>query len=272
LSLANILSRFATAESSDPHKHGLNKSDFLRARQRYAYHNAFTLIELLVVIAIIAILAALLLPALAASKQRAWTTQCNSNLRQIGMGMSMYADDANGLFPESGAVILWGQTDPTTLKKSWMQQIVAYTQNTNIFHCPLDRQSPFSYFNGVRAAFMVSSNFAAVDTRQIHFPSAQVLSGDVIWISDSPADADKDDYAQNCVGGFINGEPSMGWQVHSLGQSKYRICTPIYRSTWYKVPWMVWPNPAATYPGNGGRVLLSPGERIEVRASKTLPP
>jgi prepilin-type N-terminal cleavage/methylation domain-containing protein/prepilin-type processing-associated H-X9-DG protein len=185
--------------------------------------SGFTLVELLVVIAIIAILAALLLPAFASSKQRAWTIQCNSNLRQIGIGMTMYADDANGFFPESGAVIYWGQTDPTTRKRGWMQQIVSYTQNTNIYHCPSNRQSSFNYFNSDRAAFVVANSFAAVDVKQIRFPSAQVLSGDVIWIAASPADtefdADKDDYEQNCVGGPVNGDPSMGWQVHSKGQN-----------------------------------------------------
>jgi prepilin-type N-terminal cleavage/methylation domain-containing protein len=192
--------------------------------------DSFTLIELLVVISIIGILAALLMPTLAAAKERAKAAQCISNERQIGYGMKVFSDDNDGLYPESGGAIPWDQFDDATNgthKQGWMQQIDPIVQNPNVYHCPKDRLSPYSYFNGVRAARAASSggpdgtNFVAVDTKRIQFPAAYVLSGDAPWVGgiDITNDADKDDYSYNCVGGPVNGTPIKEWQSHSKGQN-----------------------------------------------------
>ena len=194
-------------------------------------NRAFTLIELLVVIAIIAILAAMLLPALSAAKQRAWTIACNSNLRQVGLGLRMFADENNEFAPQSRSTILWNYVNPDAPTNGWMQQIIAFTQNTNVYHCPgnvqlpVNNQSPFNYFNGVRAAYIASDpvkpHFAPVKTTRILLPTAYVLSGDTIDNGQyfDRDDCDKDDYSQNCVGGPENGLNWVDWQAHSKGQN-----------------------------------------------------
>ena len=204
----------------------------------------FTLIELLVVIAIIAILAALLLPALGLAKQKAWTTSCNANLHQIGLGLKMFADDNNELYPESRSVVYWNYADPNAVTNSWMQQAFPYVGNTNAYNCPgnvqlpLVEQGPFNYFNGARAAYVTAASFASAKSTAIFLPSAYVLSGDTGGIASltgggtfDPLDADKDDYTQNCIGGPDNGSPFELWQIHSRGQN---VLFADGHSKWYK--------------------------------------
>ena len=74
-------------------------------RRLRSFLSAFTLIELLAVIAIIAVLAALLLPALAAAREKARRTACMSQLKQVGIGLESYMGDYAGYVPS------WGEWD-----------------------------------------------------------------------------------------------------------------------------------------------------------------
>jgi prepilin-type processing-associated H-X9-DG protein len=111
-----------------------------------------------------------------------------------------------------------------------MEQLISYTVNTNVYHCPADLKSSFSYFNGVRAAYVaLNGNRGSVNSKLIQFPAAYVLSGDTVDFD--PLDADKDDYDQNCVGGAFNGTPALAWQTHNLGQD---ILFADGHAKWYK--------------------------------------
>jgi len=125
----------------------------LVARQGRA--RAFTLIELLVVIAIIAILAALLLPALAKTKEEGRSIHCRSNLRQLQLCWQLYADDYRGVFCPNDwvAVGVAGEVMGDTTQTSWCVGnaltnadtsgiqaglLFPYDTSTGIYHCPSD--------------------------------------------------------------------------------------------------------------------------------------
>lgn len=184
--------------------------------------HAFTLIELLVVIAVIGILAALLLPTLGAAREKGRMATCASNLRQIFLGLSLYADDNTERFPVAAGTIGWDQTDAQTQLPSWMQQIFPYVNSQRVYHCPSDKDSAFSYFLGVRAAYIVTNTFGPVVRSAIRLPAMFVLAGDTFSSGNhqfNPMDADKDDYTQNCVGGPDNGDPWVEYKRHNGGQN-----------------------------------------------------
>ena len=90
--------------------------------------NAFTLIELLVVIAIIAILAAILFPVFGRARENARRSSCQSNLKQIALGLQQYTQDYDEKF-----LI---QSITSTTGQNIVSQLQPYTKSTQIFICP----------------------------------------------------------------------------------------------------------------------------------------
>ena len=122
-----------------------------RDRKRFA----FTLIELLVVIAIIAILAALLLPAIARAKQKAWTIGCLNNLKQLETCWHLYAGDNSDVLPPNDSV-MYADDIPWKTNISWCPDhanvdtntvdlrsgvLFAYNTSVAIYHCPADKST-----------------------------------------------------------------------------------------------------------------------------------
>lgn len=139
-----------------------------------------TLIELLVVIAIIGILAALLFPTFARARASARRTECMSNLKQLGIAITMYSDDHDGLSPRASGWHRWegDGTDGDEPGPAWEEQLFPYLHNEQIFRCPEHpSQVSFSYSLNTRFWWTHYSQ-KLIMMEMIENPSAYVLLSD----------------------------------------------------------------------------------------------
>jgi prepilin-type N-terminal cleavage/methylation domain-containing protein/prepilin-type processing-associated H-X9-DG protein len=120
---------------------------------------AFTLIELLVVIAIIAILASILFPVFGRARENGRRASCQSNLKQIGLGLMQYSQDydeiliADWYSPATSP----GATNPASSANpayKWMDAAYPYIKSEQIFMCPSatgERADPYVYYGRLTA-------------------------------------------------------------------------------------------------------------------------
>jgi prepilin-type N-terminal cleavage/methylation domain-containing protein/prepilin-type processing-associated H-X9-DG protein len=157
----------------------------------------FTLIELLVVIAIISLLAAILFPVFARARENARRTSCQSNLKQISLGVIQYVQDYDERFPLSG-----GDQNATSYKcatytkepLSWATKIIPYTKSTQIFKCPSDywsnrggsyntsrKNAEVSYANNKELGPLYGTVYGTLLPAPVHLASVNSPSLVIMW-------------------------------------------------------------------------------------------
>ena len=160
-------------------------------RSRVRTRPGFTLIELLVVIAIIAILAAILFPVFAKAREKARQSSCASNLKQLTMGILMYAQDCDDMLMECNSgnwYVVWNAGGLGTYELctgTWLAYTQPYIKNWNIHVCPT-WGGIWSYGMNYRATESDPANvcdapslwYSSVSMAQLVAPAGTICLGD----------------------------------------------------------------------------------------------
>ncbi len=147
------------------------------------FSKGFTLIELLVVIAIIGILAGILLPVLSRARESARKTQCMSNVKQIGMGLIMYANENSESFPSDSA---YSESSPAMRGLNLLYD--TYVSDNKVFNCTSDATVTSALNSGMSAS--TSDGMEAFTSTQCSYgydrSHTQADDADVALASDRP--------------------------------------------------------------------------------------
>ncbi len=197
------------------------------------FSKGFTLIELLVVIAIIGILAGILLPVLSRARESARKTQCMSNVKQIGMGLIMYANENSESFPSDSA---YSGSSPAMRGLNLLYD--TYVSDSRVFNCTSDATVTTALNSGMSAS--TSGGTEAFTSTQCSYgydrAHTQVDDADVALVADRPpatlsssaSTANHNGRGQNVV--YIDGHvefvnsPLAGWYA-SDGTTRDNIYT-----------------------------------------------